>query len=801
MTVGIQTEMAAMRGPGNPNRGCPDQASPRPSAAWCLCQTVFCGSAATRLASCITHTSHTQVMDAPTADEQCAQDCQASSQSFTCGCGKTCLTSAGLQAHKASCQRLQAQEERLEAAAAAAAALASQQETSASECAHLSTEQVMQQSLASLAEVRMGGVSREAMQKVKRQFREILEHTKQKVRRTVGSSESPEVADVVESVATAWEGVCRRDAELDFLDSSDAFIAPTKRYLGDDKEGTAHYAYDSDAAAQLAAIWKHKPKVWADVKTSMERWTKRGLRTSDAYDPSWTFSDTPDGVEFGRFIHKLELQEGETPLVFILYYDGLEVVNGLGQARGTHKLACFYWALVNINQMDRFHNIYLATVCLEKDVARFGPEVVIGGRPGENMAESSCWAAQMQRMRDGITLPTPDGPRFFRGGTAILAADTPAAAELAGTKQGVGPKTYSICRCCHCLQHGDPPPFRAPNSFLSGLPGWAAHCGGRSCKFKLRSSQDLAEYALQLLKLQRKEISAAALAKWMQARGVNSFQGALRGVPCWSVFTGAPMDAMHVVLEGVSRNLLSAIWYFMVREWGLKGEDLVAEIAKYAKSRGIRKGTFPFINEARLKIQQEGQAGGLPHSDCAFPGTAAQIMHLVLASLDIFSTLLPTDALGTPEWQCLVQHVYAVEIIMQRSITMEDLVALDRHIWTQDTLLLLSPKLRHLWKPKNHYFSHIPLDILRWGPPRLFWCMLFEHENQFFKRAATRSNFANVLWSCAQAKARRCVLELIRGIGADEEDATLHCAEEDVEEVKEKLLAEAVFRFNMDIHD
>jgi hypothetical protein len=41
----------------------------------------------------------------------------------------------------------------------------------------------------------------------------------------------------------------------------------------------------------------------------------------------------------------------------------LEVVNGLGQARGTNKLACFYWALVNINQMDRFHDIHLATVC------------------------------------------------------------------------------------------------------------------------------------------------------------------------------------------------------------------------------------------------------------------------------------------------------------------------------------------------------------------------------------------------------------------------------------------------------
>ena len=45
-------------------------------------------------------------------------------------------------------------------------------------------------------------------------------------------------------------------------------------------------------------------------------------------------SDMIDGVEFGRFYKRLDIQPGEMPLVFIFYYDGLEVVNGLDERFG-----------------------------------------------------------------------------------------------------------------------------------------------------------------------------------------------------------------------------------------------------------------------------------------------------------------------------------------------------------------------------------------------------------------------------------------------------------------------------------
>jgi hypothetical protein len=51
--------------------------------------------------------------------------------------------------------------------------------------------------------------------------------------------------------------------------------------------------------------------------------------------------------------------------------------------------------------------------------------------------------------------------------------------------------------------------------------------------------------------------------------------------------------------------------------------------------------------------------------------------------------------------------------------------------------------------------------LLHWGPPRGYWCIPFEHENQYTKRAVSHSNFANVCWSAAEAKALRVAIEAI----------------------------------------
>ena len=78
---------------------------------------------------------------------------------------------------------------------------------------------------------------------------------------------------------------------------------------------------------------------------------------------------------------KVAAKPGQTPLVLMFYYDGLEVVNGLGQARTTHELGCFYWTLLNIDQVKRLSNncIRMATVCYKRAITICGMDKVVAG--------------------------------------------------------------------------------------------------------------------------------------------------------------------------------------------------------------------------------------------------------------------------------------------------------------------------------------------------------------------------------------------------------------------------------------
>ena len=125
----------------------------------------------------------------------------------------------------------------------------------------------------------------------------------------------------------------------------------------------------------------------------------------------------------------------------------------------------------------------------------------------------------------------------------------------------------------------------------------------------------------------------------------------------------------------------------------------------------------------------------------------------------IFGPLVPESNKKSLVWQAGLLMGRISHFVWKQSFTMSDLVELDKTIWLHDVVMLSSPELQHLWKPKNHYLSHLPLDILHWGPPRRWWCEPFEHENQYTKGAVTHSNYGNVLYSAAERKALLCVLE------------------------------------------
>ena len=127
------------------------------------------------------------------------------------------------------------------------------------------------------------------------------------------------------------------------------------------------------------------------------------------------------------------------------------------------------------------------------------------------------------------------------------------------------------------------------------------------------------------------------------------------------------------------------------------------------------------------------------------------------------------------EWKILLLLSKIVTIANQLEFSHLDIAELDKCIWLHDTIWLGCPELQHTWKPKNHYLSHLPFEILRWGPLRGYWCEPFEHENQYTKGSVTHGNYANVLLSSAEGKALLVALQAMGGagdiVGSRSEDA------------------------------
>ena len=599
---------------------------------------------------------------------------------------------------------------------------------------------------------------------MKDQLRAVHEQLKARLQSSLGQQQAANLEELVQAVFDAASDLGPRDSELELLRSSPAYVKPVSRKLGTcPNSGEEFVAYDTPLDKNLEAMFA--TGLWAEIESgaakmmqsAAERRPGELSEAAPAFDMTRTVDDVYDGMEFRRFMRRVKIRDGQVPLVFMFYFDGLEVVNGLGHAHGIHELGCFYWALLNLTPHSRMsrNNIRLATVCYKRAISVCGMERVVAG-PSQ-AGECLSWVQWMKVLNRGLNLNTPDGLRMFRGGSAILSADTPAAAELRGTKKAVGPSTKSICRNCHCAQTGGA--HRRPCSFLAGLArGW--NLPNRSTPFRLRSVDDVRAYIAKLEAVKAGDCTQSELEAWMQDEGVNTFHGALWEMPHFSMFTGCPMDMMHIWLEGVARQGLGAVCYWLKRECSADLYKLPSMIAETAKCTGRGVSDFPHLSSSRVTHLGEGTEGGRPSTDCSFPGTAAQIAHFVLHMTDILRPLVPESKRGDQVWQMALKMHQIGKLLWQRSFSHQDILDLDTAIWLHDSIYLGCPFLHHLWKPKNHYLSHLPLEILQWGPPRMYWCMNFEGENQVMKEGAS-GNFANPVMSAAEHKSLCVALDAV----------------------------------------
>ena len=187
--------------------------------------------------------------------------------------------------------------------------------------------------LASLARSRVvNHATRENVQDVKTSVASAVSEMRTAVAARIAPhlTEGVDAAALVADIFQMEPRFAARDSELELLRASPAYVKPVKRDLGKNvKTGEQFHAYDTPLDKELEAMFATQPETWQDVKEFCSHIAGMDFAT-ETYDAELMLADTWDGAEFGRFIKSVKVISGQKTLVFILYYDGLEVDNGLG---------------------------------------------------------------------------------------------------------------------------------------------------------------------------------------------------------------------------------------------------------------------------------------------------------------------------------------------------------------------------------------------------------------------------------------------------------------------------------------
>jgi hypothetical protein len=254
---------------------------------------------------------------------------------------------------------------------------------------------------------------------------------------------------------------------------------------------------------------------------------------------------------------------------------------------------------------------------------------------------------------------------------------------------------------------------------------------------------------------------------YLKSIGVNTFEHAFCDLPHFDHTTMIPEDFMHGEGEGVLKGELAALIFCIVnrRDWGVSLKDINNAMYQYnwdggAANRpsyftdGILKGTAPPV-ESTLKHS-------IPKAGAHVHMTAGDTIRFTLHSVEILGPLI-AGHWDDPIWQCWLLHVHYASILMQHSITAEQISLADELIFKHQTALLAIEEYVYMYKPKHHFACHYPPDILNFGPPRHYWCMRFEAMNQIFKIIAVGGNYHNTCWRCAIFWCRRTAQERYEG--------------------------------------
>ena len=506
------------------------------------------------------------------------------------------------------------------------------------------------------------------------------------------------------------------------------------------RDGEMAYAWDTCLEELLEREIAYDPSLLAQLIISDQHWKVRAarLKESDKFAPDRTFEDICDGEVWQA--HEVlgdPHYAGPLRLALKAYGDDIDIVNGLGQASGHHKLWIQTVTLINLPARSRqtLRAQFLSTVCLSSDFKAFGAHKVISGSGTlENSLGATCrrlWTGGIIRLPPDHGLPASLHVRAF---LAVWAADGPAMGDICGTVTSFS-KAINPCNRCEDLDRRDPEKLK-PCGFLRCRCGDAdEHRPGCSCHFRLRTpARDAA----------RPSPSASA----MQALGRVTLKHALVDIPGIHVATAGGKDAMHTLNEGRTSQLAACTLFKIVASGWATKEAVMRRASDFdwgPEARGLNRPNYvPEKIFTRTKVPQpDGSWAWGPHHDVALAGSAAAVATFALNAGEFLRPFIRTDC-PAPDWLRAWQlHAAAFAMLLRYRFTFADLLTIEDHFVQSERLIQLIPEYADLWLPKAHWVLHLAHDIFLFGPARLLTTLLNEMKNAKFKAGAKRSNFHN----------------------------------------------------------
>jgi len=415
----------------------------------------------------------------------------------------------------------------------------------------------------------------------------------------------------------------------------------------------------------------------------------------------------------GTFVKEHPLYLGDKNfLKFMLFCDDMEITNPIGSHTKVHKITIWYWLLLNISPMyrSRLPVIQLLAVAKSKHIKEFGMDAILAD-----------FRAAMSDLATGIALP---GVGIKTGALLVVVADTPAANQIGGFKEGVGFASRK-CRTCNC----------SADEMMQFF---------QECQFRLRSEDEHIERCETLGHLSRE-----ARRYWSKEYGINT-RSTLMDFPHFSITQCLLHDVMHVLFEGICPLILRHLLkHIICSKKYLSLETLNALVSSFPYS-------FSWSRMKPMRIEQTV----LTDDSKTLKQDSSQIWCLMMHLPVLVGSFIPAS---DEKWLNFIRLQQIVILCMSHRTSQLTVAQLEHLIAVHNYMFrVLYKDVSYI--PKLHYLVHVPSQISKFGPARNMWAMRMEAKNGKFKRRKW-NNFKNIPYSLSMFHQQSMCYEQTTGSG------------------------------------